>query len=217
MAKIVVLPKPEAPDGLGARRAELIAEASRLGKVAEARAAAERRLADLDAEQMAIDQAEREQKMWAATAGGPPPSPRTKEREDIAHRRVLIAGDLQAATLGQQAVEPRLATLNAELRELGRDFRSRPSRRSCARPTRSMARPRGGEGVSRRRRAGGRHARRCDRGGVARGQRSRSRARGDPARRVLAHRAARATELAGDATIRSPRLNGFSPRPRGKG
>ena len=62
MAEIVALKSetPDAPlDVLHGRRAELMNEAARLNKVAEARAATERRLQELDAEQTAIDEAER--------------------------------------------------------------------------------------------------------------------------------------------------------------
>jgi hypothetical protein len=120
MAKVVALPKPEPPDALASRRAELLSEAARLNKAAQARASVEKRLAELDAEQAALDEAERAAwRAWAENdAQAPPPSPRAQERERIAQARLLMAGDLQSATNGEKAVQPRLAALNAELRDV---------------------------------------------------------------------------------------------------
>jgi hypothetical protein len=120
MAKVVVLPKPEPPDPLESRRAELSAEAGKLNKVAQARGEIERRLAELDAEQAQIDEAERAAwRAWANDAEGPPPSPRTEARERIAQARALLARDLTGAMNGEKAVAPRLAALHAELRQIG--------------------------------------------------------------------------------------------------
>jgi hypothetical protein len=121
MAKVVVLkePEPEAPppDALESRRAALMAEAAKLNRVAEARAEIERRLAELDAEQAALDDGERQAwRVWATNdAEGPPPPPRAQERESIAQRRTLIANDLSGVLAGQKAIEPRLQALHAEL------------------------------------------------------------------------------------------------------
>ena len=121
MAKLAVIAKEEpAQDALASRRIELMAEAAKLNRVAEARAGIERRLQDLDSEQAALDEGERAAwRTWAENdAEGPPPSPRLKEREGIAQRRALIAGDLSGALAGQKAVEPRLAALHAELADI---------------------------------------------------------------------------------------------------
>jgi hypothetical protein len=120
MTKVVVFKGEPPPDALQTRRAELMTEAQRLGKVHEARAAIERRLAELDGEQSSLDEKERQAwRAWAENdAEGPPPSPRAQERESIAQRRLLLAGDLQSATNGEKAVAPRLNALNAELREV---------------------------------------------------------------------------------------------------
>jgi hypothetical protein len=126
MAKVVVLNKPEPPDALMSRRAELQAETQRLNKVAHARAAIEARLAELDAEQRSIDGAEREAwRVWAAAAEGPPPSPQLQERESIDQRRGLLAADLAGALNGERAIQPRLAELNAELLDIGRQIFAR--------------------------------------------------------------------------------------------
>ena len=124
MAKVLVLKadaaSPSQDDVLAARRAELMAEAARLNKVAEARMSVERRLAELDGEQAALDERERAAwRAWAASdAEGPPPSPRLAERERIAQARALLAGDLIGAMNGQKAVEPRLNALHTELHAL---------------------------------------------------------------------------------------------------
>jgi hypothetical protein len=130
MAKVVALPpKPDASadEALRAetrgrieRREALMSEASRLARVDGTRRDVETRLAALDAEQTGLDENEREQwRQWAQRAEGPTPSPRVAEREAIARRRGLLANDLAAAIRGQEAVQPRLAELHAELRELG--------------------------------------------------------------------------------------------------
>jgi hypothetical protein len=120
MAKVVVLKEEPPPDALSARRAELMAEAARLNKAAEARGAIEQRLQELDAEQALVDESERQAwRAWAENdAQGPPPSPRTQERERIAQARLLMANDLQSAANGEKAVQPRLQALNAELHAL---------------------------------------------------------------------------------------------------
>ena len=120
MAKVVVLKEEPPADALAAKRAELMAEAQRLGKVHEARGAIERRLMELDAEQTRLDATERAAwRVWAENdAEGPPPSPRTQERERIAQARLLMAGDLQSATNGEKAVAPRLSALHAELSDV---------------------------------------------------------------------------------------------------
>jgi hypothetical protein len=119
MAKVVVvaLNKPEPQDALASRRAELMAEAARLNKVAEARAAVERRLAELDSEQSSLDESERAAwRAWAENdAEGPPPVAQMAARESIAQRRALLANDLSGVLAGQKAVAPRLAALHAEL------------------------------------------------------------------------------------------------------
>jgi hypothetical protein len=118
MAKVVVL-KQEPPDALEERRVELMGEAAKLNKVAEARAKVEQQLAALDGDQAIIDAAERTAwHEWAETAEGPPPSPMTAQREAIAQRRVLLAGDLRSAMNGETAIAPRLQTLHAELTEV---------------------------------------------------------------------------------------------------
>jgi hypothetical protein len=121
MAKLVVLAKEEPPpDALSARRAELMAEAHRLGKVADARAGVERRLAELDAEQRSIDETEREAwRVWAENdASGPAPAAQMAARERIAEARALLANDLTGAMNGQKAVAPRLTALHAELSDV---------------------------------------------------------------------------------------------------
>jgi hypothetical protein len=143
MARVVAITKPEAAEAeplderavLIERRAELMAEAQRLGKVAEARRAVEARLTELDGEQAAIDATEREAwRAWAQNdAQGPPPASRIAAREDVARRRTLLAGDLAGALNGERAVEPRLAALNAELRDTGLKISRRTSTRSCLR------------------------------------------------------------------------------------
>jgi hypothetical protein len=55
---------------------------------------------------------------WVERAEGPPPSLRTNEREAIARKRVLAAGDLASAPNGMRAVEPRLAKFQSQLREM---------------------------------------------------------------------------------------------------
>jgi hypothetical protein len=120
VAKVVVFKGEPPPDALQTRRAELMAEAAKLNRVAEARASVEARLAELDAEQSALDEGEREAwRIWALNdAEGPPPSPRMQERESIAQRRALLARDLTGALNGQKAIEPQLAALHAELRDI---------------------------------------------------------------------------------------------------
>ena len=92
MAKVVAIPKADVeshaaiphapPEALSARRAELMAETGKLNRVAQAREAAERALAELDAAQSSLDESEKEAwREWALNdAEGPPPSPRTQER-----------------------------------------------------------------------------------------------------------------------------------------
>ena len=112
---------PDALDALMSRRAACMAEAAKLRKVADARAVIEARLSALDAEQAALDEAERAQwRAWAANdAEGPPPSPLTDERAAIASERALAAPALAAALNGEKAVLPRLEALHAELRAIG--------------------------------------------------------------------------------------------------
>jgi hypothetical protein len=103
MSTVVALVQPDPPDDLArllARRDELMGEFARLPKVENARAGAEARLAEVDAEQGALDEDEREAwRAWAERAEGPPPSPRTKEREAIARKRALGAtAGLEPAT-----------------------------------------------------------------------------------------------------------------------
>jgi hypothetical protein len=120
-AKVVALSQPvSAPDDLHAQRDALMAEVARLSKVDAARREVEAKLAALAAEQAQIDAAEREAwRAWAEHAEGQPPSPKTAEREDLAKRRRLLAGDLQAALNGQTAVAPRLEALHAQLTQVG--------------------------------------------------------------------------------------------------
>jgi hypothetical protein len=121
MAKVVVLKQEPPPDALSARRAELMAEAQRLGRIAETRAQIERRLAELDGEQAALDEAERAKwREWAENdAEGSPPIAQTAARESIDQRRALIANDLSGVLAGEKAVAPRLQALHAELHALG--------------------------------------------------------------------------------------------------
>ena len=150
MSKIVSF-KPEAPAAeaaapderasLRAQQDALEAELKRLNRVHEARPDVERRLAELDAEQASIDEASREAwHAWAATAEGPPPAPRTADREAIARRRVMLAGDLQSAQNGARAVEDRLAGVTAEIGQvrvaLFRCSGSRARRRAGVAPPR---------------------------------------------------------------------------------
>ena len=196
MAKVVAL-KSEAPDAFAAKRAELMAEAARLNKVAQARAVIERRLAELDADQAALDEAEREAwRVWAQNdAEGPPPSPRMQEREGIARRRALLAGDLTGALNGQKAVAPRLAALNAELHDLMLKVFARRVDALIAEA----------EEVNRSVHAAAKaYLSVCEQADGLRdaviealdpgGQRRRPRARGDLAGHVLSHRAARGPE-----------------------
>jgi hypothetical protein len=120
MAKVVALKEEPPPDALASRRAELMAEASRLGKVHEARMGVERRLAELDAEQAALDESERAAwRAWAENdAEGPPPVAQMAARERIAQARALLANDLTGALNGQKAVAPRLQALHAELSDI---------------------------------------------------------------------------------------------------
>jgi hypothetical protein len=105
---------------LHAERDVVLAEIERFRKVDEARQAAERELASLDAEQASIDAAEMDAwSDWAATCDGPPPSPRTQARDALARLRVAAAASLAGALNGVTAVAARRMALNAEFRRLG--------------------------------------------------------------------------------------------------
>ena len=120
MMKVVAFKEEPPQDGLSARRAELMVDAAKLNRVAEARAAIEKRLQDLDGEQAALDEAERTAwREWAKDdASGPAPAAQMAARERIAQARALLANDLTGAMNGQKAVAPRLAALHAELRDV---------------------------------------------------------------------------------------------------
>jgi hypothetical protein len=116
----VIHTPPDRLSELEQRRAALHAESDRLSAVEQTRSRAEEALKALDDEQAKVDVAEREAwRAWSATAEGPSPSPKTAERESIAQRRVLRANDLASALNGAKAVAPRLAQIDAELREIG--------------------------------------------------------------------------------------------------
>ena len=104
---------------LFAERDAIEAELARLRKVDEARQAAERDLAGLEAEQTAIDESEKSAwSAWSETCDGPAPSPRIAEREALAHKRVAAAASLASAVNGARAVEPRQLALNADFRRI---------------------------------------------------------------------------------------------------
>jgi hypothetical protein len=71
-----------------AERDALMGEVSRLSMIGANRSAVESRLAELDREEEALNQAERAAWVeWTKTAEGPPPAPLTDQRADIAKRR----------------------------------------------------------------------------------------------------------------------------------
>ena len=141
MAKVVVLSKPEPPDALQSRRAELMAEAQRLGKVHEARATIERRLQGTG--RRADDASTRASGRRGAHGPRTTPKARRPSRKwprgsASRKRRALLANDLTGALAGQKAVEPRLAALHAELRDVMLEGLRAPGRRAARRrPTRS--------------------------------------------------------------------------------
>jgi hypothetical protein len=102
------------------RQVGLEAELKRLAAVDKTRINAESLMAELDAEQAALDAAERTSwATWAQAAEGDPPKPQAKRRDELETRRRLTANDLSAALRAGQAVKPRIDALIAELQAIG--------------------------------------------------------------------------------------------------
>jgi hypothetical protein len=106
--------------GLLERRAELEGEMRVVSAPEATRAAAAASLAQAEAGLRSLDEAERS--AWVAWAENPTdeqPAPRVDERHQLERSRALSAADLRGADAALSAIQGRLASLSAEMRQLG--------------------------------------------------------------------------------------------------